>query len=286
MLYINYEINIIEHVIIYSKNTTSRRIFIMNTKKLFKWVAPIAVASMILAACGSDEESSGAKEYTKIVAGTEATYAPFEYLDDKGKVVGLDAEILAAIGEEMGIETEVKNTGWETTFNQVTTGELDLGAAAITITDERKQSYDFSDPYYEATLLIVTKEGSSIASYEDLKDKKISAQINTTGHIAAQELQGVASSKILAYENFAVALQEVINGSADAAIGDNAVVLDYLKNNPDSGLVSIEDDSFDADYFGFMVKKGNKELLDILNEGLQKIKDNGKLAEITGTDFE
>lgn len=258
----------------------------MNTKKLFKWVAPIAVASMILAACGSDEESSGAKEYSKIVAGTEATYAPFEYLDDKGKVVGLDAEILAAIGEEMGIETEIKNTGWETTFNQVTTGELDLGAAAITITDERKQSYDFSDPYYEATLLIVTKEGSSIASYEDLKDKKISAQINTTGHIAAQELQGVASSKILAYENFAVALQEVINGSADAAIGDNAVVLDYLKNNPDSGLVSIEDDSFDADYFGFMVKKGNKELLDILNEGLQKIKDNGKLAEITGTDFE
>ena len=258
----------------------------MNTKKLFKWVAPIAVASMILAACGSDEESSGAKEYTKIVAGTEATYAPFEYLDDKGNVVGLDAEILAAIGEEMGIETEIKNTGWESTFSQVTTGELDLGAAAITITDERKQSYDFTDPYYEATLLIVTKEGSSIASYDDLKDKKISAQINTTGHIAAQELQGVASSKILAYENFAVALQEVINGSADAAIGDNAVVLDYLKNNPDSGSTSIEDDSFEIDYFGFMVKKGNKELLEILNEGLQKIKDNGKLAEITGTDFE
>ena len=261
----------------------------MNKHKLFKWMLPFATASMILTACGADDNSSNTgegKEYTKISAGTEATYAPFEYLDDKGNVVGLDADILAAIGEEMGIETEIKNVGWESTFSQVTTGELDLGAAAITITDERKESYDFIDPYYEATLLIVTKEDSKIESYKQLKDKKIAAQINTTGHIAAQELQGVASSKILAYENFAVAIQEVMNGSAEAAIGDNAVVLDYLKNNPDSGLKAIEDDSFEVDYFGFMVQKGNKELLELLNEGLKKIKENGKLAEITGTEIE
>lgn len=259
----------------------------MSTRKLFKWAAPLAAASMILTACGADEsKSSGDKEYKKIVAGTEATYAPFEYLDDKGNVVGLDSEILAAIGEEMGIETEVKNVGWDSMMSQVTTGEVDMGAAAITITDERKESYDFTDPYYEATLLIVTKEGSTVASLEDIKDKKIAVQINTTGHIAAQELQGVASSKILAYENFSVALTEVLTGAADAAIGDNAVILDYLENNPDSGLKAVEDTSFEKDYFGFMVKKGNKELLDILNEGLQKIKDNGKLAEITGTEIE
>ena len=83
----------------------------MNARKLLKWAAPLAAASMILTACGTDDKTSstGDKEYTKIVAGTEATYAPFEYLDDKGNVVGLDADILAAIGEEMGIETEVKN---------------------------------------------------------------------------------------------------------------------------------------------------------------------------------
>ena len=258
----------------------------MNTKKLFKWVAPLAAASIILTACGADEETSGSKEYTKIVAGTEATYAPFEYLDDKGKVVGLDAEILTAIGEEMGIETEIKNVGWDSMMSQVTNGEIDMGAAAITITDERKETYDFTDPYYEASLLIVTKEGSTVASLDDLKDKKVSVQINTTGHKAAQDLQGIASSKILAYENFSVALKEVLTGAAEAAIGDNAVILEYLKNNPDSGLKAVEDNSFEKDYFGFMVKKGNKELLDILNEGLQKIKDNGKLAEITGTEVE
>lgn len=259
----------------------------MNARKLFKWAAPLAAASMILTACGADEKTStGDKEYTKIVAGTEATYAPFEYLDDKGNVVGFDADILAAIGEEMGIETEIKNVGWDSMMSQVTNGEIDLGAAAITITDERKQSYDFTDPYYEATLLIVTKEGSTIASLEDIKDKKISVQLNTTGHKAAQDLQGIASSNILGYENFSIALTEVLTGAADAAIGDNIVILEYLKNNPDSGLKAIEDDSFEKDYFGFMVKKGNTELLNILNEGLDKIKANGKLAEITGTEIE
>lgn len=252
--------------------------------KLFKVIVPFAAVSILLAACGTDQTTSSENgEITKIVAGTEATYAPFEYLDDKGNVVGLDADILAAIGEEMGIETEMKHVGWETTFSQVTNGELDLGAAAITITDERKESYDFTDPYYEATLLIVTKDDSTITDFEDLKDEKVSVQINTTGHIAAQELQGIASANILAYENFGIAIQEVLNGSATAAVGDNAVVLEYLKNNSGAGLKALEDDSFEVDHFGFMVKKGNTELLNLLNEGLQKIKDNGKLAEITGT---
>ncbi|WP_431027853.1 basic amino acid ABC transporter substrate-binding protein [Lysinibacillus sp. LZ02] len=259
----------------------------MFKKSLFKIVAPLAAASMLLAACSGDEaKNSEGGEITKIVAGTEATYAPFEYLDDKGNVVGLDAQILAAIGEEMGVETEIKNVGWDSMMSQVTTGEIDMGAAAITITEERLETYDFTEPYYEASLLIVTKEESDIESFEDLKDKKVSVQINTTGHIAAQELQGIASSNILAYENFSVALTEVLNGSSEAAIGDNAVILEYIKNNPDSGLKAIEDDSFEVDYFGFMVKKGNEELLDLLNEGLQKIKDNGKLAEITGTEIE
>lgn len=260
----------------------------MKKNKLFKLIAPFAAATMILAACGAEKDSSTGEDgkITKIVAGTEATYAPFEYLDNKGNVVGLDAEILAAIGEEMGIETEMKNTGWDAMLSQVTTGGIDMGAAAITITDDRKKTYDFTDPYYEASLLIVTKEDSTIEELAELKDSKIAVQMNTTGHKAAQDLQGKASKNILAYENFAIALTEVLNGSAEAAIGDNAVILEYIKNNPESGLKTIEDDSFAVDYFGFMVKKGNTELLEVLNEGLEKIKENGKLAEITGTEIE
>jgi len=253
----------------------------MFKKGLFKVVAPLAAASMLLAACGADDSSSSSDgEITKLVAGTEATYAPFEYLDDKGNVVGIDAEILAAISEETGVEIEMKNVGWDPMLSQVTSGEIDMGAAAITIREDRLETYDFTDPYYEASLLIVTKEDSDIETLEDLKDKKVAVQINTTGHLAAQDLQGKGSTDILAYENFSVALTEVLTGAAEAAIGDNAVILEYIKNNPDAGLKTIEDDSFKLDYFGIMVKKGNKEVLDVLNEGLAAIKENGKLDEI------
>ena len=258
-------------------------------KKLLSMFISALAVSMLLAACGSDPkesssgDGSGAKD--KLVAGTEATFAPFESLDDNGKVVGIDVDILNAIGDETGKNFEVKNIGWERVFQQVTNGEIDLGASGITITKERKESYDFTDPYFEATQLIVVKKDSKIKSIEDLKDKKIAVQINTTGHIAAKKILGKSSSKIKAYENQPLAYQEVINGSVDAAIGDNAVIHEYLKNNPNAKLKTIEDDAFEKEYYGFMVKKGNKEVLDVLNNGLKKIKENGKLAEITGQEL-
>lgn len=252
--------------------------------------------AFVLAACGTGNKSNSSDDTADsgetgfngktLLVGTEATFAPFEYLDDSGKVVGIDVDILDAICEEMGCNYEFRNVGWESVFQQVKNGELDLGASGITITDDRKESFDFTDPYFEATQVIVVKEDSPIESAEDLKDKKISVQINSTGHHAANKLLGKTNPNILAYENLPLAIQEVINGSTDAAIGDNAVVYEYLKNNPNAKLKVIEDDAFEKEYYALMVKKGNKELLDFLNEGLKKIKENGKLAEITGQELE
>lgn len=251
----------------------------------------VLALSIVLAACGAsdDDSSSGAdgeKKFDKLLIGTEATFAPFESMNDKGEIVGIDVDVMNAIGSEIGSEIEFRNIGWEPVFQQITNNELDLGASGITITDQRKETYDFTDPYYEATLMIVVKEDSPITTLDELKDEKISVQINTTGHEAAKKLQGVGSTKTLAYENQPVAFQEVINGATVAAIGDNAVVLEYLKNNPKSGLKAIESDEFEKEFYGFMVKKGNKELLELVNDGLAKIKENGKLEEITGQKIE
>ncbi|RUL47415.1 MULTISPECIES: basic amino acid ABC transporter substrate-binding protein [Lysinibacillus] len=267
----------------------------IKKKGAFKVSMFVAASSLVLAACGtestdskngSSEGGSESAEITKIVAGTEATFAPFEFMDDKGNVVGIDVDILDAITEEMGIEYEIRNVGWEPVFQQVKNGEIDFGASAITITDERKETFDFTTPYFEATQVLVVKEDSKIASAADVKDKKISVQINSTGHIAAKDLVGETNPNIMAYENLPIAIQEVINGTSEAAIGDNAVVFEYLKNNPDAKLKVIEDDAFAKEYYGFMVKKGNQEVLDLLNEGLEKVKANGKLAEITGQELE
>lgn len=260
-------------------------------KKMFKWATPLLAATVVLAACGSDDtskggSSDGGEEKKVYTAGTEATFAPFEYLDTNGNVVGIDKEILDAIGAEMGVEIQLENIGWDLVFEQVRSGGKDIGASGITITDERKEAYDFTDPYFEATQYILVPEDSDITSLADLEGKKISAQINTTGHIAAKKAFGETNPDIKAFENFPSAVMEMLNGGADATIGDNAVALEYMKNNPDAKLKVIEDEAFEKEYYGLMVKKGNTELLELLNEGLAKIKENGKLKEITGQDLQ
>ncbi|MBD8007177.1 basic amino acid ABC transporter substrate-binding protein [Bacillus norwichensis] len=234
-------------------------------------------------ASGSDGSSDGKK---KLVVGTDATYAPMEYMDSSGNIVGIDIDIVKAIAEEAGVEVEFKNIGWEPLFPAVENGEVDFAVSSITITKERQETFDFSEPYYIANQVILVKKGSDIKSFQDLKDKKASVQINTTGHTMMKEIQSKTSSKIIAAETMPLAIEELLNGNADASVGDNSTVNEYIKNNPNVEVEIIEDDSAEKEYYGLMVKKGNSEIVDILNEGIQKIKENGKLKEIAGFDVE
>ena len=251
--------------------------------------------SIVLFGCGtgsgSDTKKSETavtadKKITKLVVATDATYAPMESMDSSGNIVGIDIDIVNAIAEELGIEVEFKNYGWEPLFPAVDNGEVDFAVSSITITKERQQSYDFTDPYFTANQLILVPEDSTVEKFEDLKDKRVSVQINTTGHIVTRGLLGDTSSKIVAAETMPIAILEMINGNADASVGDNAVVIDYQKNNPKVKVKTVEDSSFEKEYYGLMIKKGNDEVRELLNEGIKKIKENGKLKEITGFDVE
>ena len=229
----------------------------------------------------NDGDATGG-DITKLVVGTDATYAPMEYIDDSGEIVGIDIDIINAIAEEMDIELEIKNIGWEPLFPALKNGEIDFAVSSITITEDRQKDFDFTDPYYVANQLILVPEDSDIQEFADLEDKRIAVQINTTGHIVVQELVGETNPNIVAAETMPIAITEMINGNADAAVGDNSTVNEYIKNNPDTKMVTIEDDSFEKEYYGLMVQKGNEDVLSILNEGIKKIKESGKLEEITG----
>ena len=232
----------------------------------------------------AEEASEG--EITKLVAGTDATYAPMEYMDEDGEIVGINIDIVNALAEELGIEVEFKNIGWEPLFPAVENGEVDFAVSSITITEEREESFDFTEPYYMANQLILVPEDSEVTNFEDLEDKKVAVQINTTGHIVVQELLGETSPNIVATETMPLAINEMNNGNAEAAVGDNSTVNEYMKANPEVDVKTIEDDSFEKEYYGLMVQKGNTEVLELLNEGIQKIKENGKLAEISGFELE
>lgn len=262
-----------------------------SVKRFLMGIA-LLCTTIVLIGCGagSTKTSSSGGDDTggkrKLVVGTDATYAPMEYMDEKGNIVGIDIEIVNAIAEAAGFEVEYKNYGWEPLFPAVDNGEVDFAVSSITITPEREQSYDFSDPYFVANQLILVPEDSDVESFQDLKDKRIAVQINTTGHKVVEELIGKTNKNILAPETMPLAISEMINGNADAAVGDNAVIIEYQTHNPDVKLKTVEDDSFEKEYYGLMVKKGNKEILDLLNEGIEKIKENGKLKEITDQDVE
>lgn len=262
-----------------------------KSKRLLSLGFLLLSISLIISGCGTGSEKaeapkSGDEGKKKLIVATDATYAPMEYMDDKGEIVGIDIDIVNAIAEAAGVEVEYKNYGWEPLFPAVKGGEVDFAVSSITITEDRQKEFDFTDPYFQANQLILVPEDSDVTKFEDLKDKRVSAQINTTGHIVVRELLGDTSSKIVAAETMPFAIMEMINGNADASVGDNAVIIDYQKNNPNVKLKLIEDPSFEIEYYGLMVKKGNQEVIDILNEGIKIIKENGKLKEITGFDVD
>ncbi|MGM8213284.1 basic amino acid ABC transporter substrate-binding protein [Virgibacillus sp. W0430] len=248
---------------------------------------------LFLVGCGtgSDDSSSSENESDgstkdKWVVGTDATYAPMEYMDSEGNIVGIDIDLVEAIAEELGKEVEFKNIGWEPLFPAVDNGEVDFAVSSITITDDRKESFDFTDPYYVANQVILVSEDSSIKSKDDLVGKRASVQINTTGHQVLKDLMGATSADIVASETMPIAIEELLNGNVEASVGDNSTVNEYIKNNPNVNVKLIEDNSFEKEYYGLMVKKGNSELVEELNKGIQAIKDSGKLKEITGFDVE
>lgn len=254
----------------------------------------LIVLSALLFACGGDEDEASTDsadtdddgEIKKLVVGTDATYAPMEYIDDDGEIVGIDIDIVDAIAEELDIEVEYKNIGWEPLFPAIDNEEVDFAVSSITITEKREESYDFTEPYYIANQLILVPEDSDITSFADLEGKKVSAQINTTGHIVVQDLLGETSPDIVAAETMPLAITEMINGNADASVGDNSTVNEYIQNNPDVEVDTIEDDSFEKEYYGLMVKKGNDEVRELLDEGIEKIKESGELEEITGIEVD
>lgn len=219
----------------------------------------------------SENSSAAAKVY---IVGTDAAYAPFESETADKTVVGFDIDVVNAIAAKAGIQVKYVNTPWEGIFTQLQNGDRDLLVSAITITDERKGTMDFSEPYFEAKQLIAIPKNSKVSKIDDLKAIKVGVQNATTGDEAVQKLLGKSSSQIKRFESIPLALKELESGGVDAVVADNGVVNHYVANNS-VAFKTIDDASFAKEFYGIAVKKGNTELLNKINEGLKAIKADG-----------
>ncbi|WP_322906337.1 basic amino acid ABC transporter substrate-binding protein [Paenibacillus campi] len=228
----------------------------------------------------SDSTETATTNSTPVKFATDASYAPMEFMD-LDQVKGFDIDFLAAVMKQAGMAYDVTNTGWDTMLESVRQGtEYQAGISSVSITDERKQSYSFSLPYFESTNVILVKQGSDIKSALDLKNKKVAVQNGTTADILMSGIMGKDNSNLSRFESNALALMELDSGGADAVVADIAIVREYIKNNPDKKLVSISDPThFKSEYYGIIYPK-DSALKAKLDPAIQTIIDNGTYTEI------
>ena len=249
----------------------------------------LVAAALLLAACGKKEAppaaaaaaSAPAAAPAKVyVVGTDAAYAPFESQNEKGEIVGFDIDVVKAAAAKAGIEVKFVNTPWEGIFNALAQGDRDMIVSSVTITDERKQTMDFSTPYFDAVQLIAVKANSKIGKFDDLKKLKVGVQTGTTGDEAVTKLLGKTSTSIKRFESTPLALKELEAGGVDAVVADNGVVIHYVANNAGSKFKTVADKSFAPEQYGIAIKKGNADLVAKVNKGLAEIKADGSYDKI------
>ncbi len=252
-------------------------------------IALSLAAAAVLAACSksgpapaasaaaSGAAAPAAKVYT---VATHAVFAPFESVGTNGKIEGFDIDVMDAIAAKSSLQIKYKDTPWEGIFNSLNSGEADIVASGVTITDVRKQSMDFSEPYFEANQLIAVKPDSTAASFNDVKGKTIGVLNASTGEEIVAKLIGKDNANIKRYESTAMSLQELAAGGVNSVVGDNGVVKHFIAHNPNVKLKLVEDKTFEPEYYGFVVKKGNTELQGKINAGLKAIKADGTYDKI------
>jgi ABC-type transport system substrate-binding protein len=213
----------------------------------------------------------------KITVATDATWPPFEMVDETTKeFIGFDIDLMKAIGAAAGFEVEFVNVGWDSLLAGMATGQYDAACSAMTITEERKQQFDFSDPYYNAGQLIaVAVNNEVIKGPADLKGKTAGAQLGTTGAI---EIEKIAGATLKNYDSVDLAFLDLINGQVDAVVADNPLVTGYVTKY--AGKIKSVGVPFTDEYYGIAVKKNAPEILAAINAGLKAVLDKGIIAEL------
>lgn len=213
--------------------------------------------------------------------GTHPTFAPFEFSDQDGNVIGFDLDVIKAIAKANGDEIQIESMPFDGLIPSLLTGNIDVIISGMTITDARKKRVLFTDGYYDSNLSYLIKKDKAdvYTSAEALKGKTVCVQIGTTGHAFADT---ITPGNVKALNNESDAILELSNGGCEAVINDRPVNLYYLKKSNLDTLVDVVDPKFkeNVDSFGIAVRKGNNELLEKLNKGLKDLQASGELDKI------
>jgi polar amino acid transport system substrate-binding protein len=223
---------------------------------------------------------SSDEEMPTYIVGTEAQFPPFEIVDSKGNVIGFDVDLMNAIAEDQGFKVEYLDQDFAGLIPALQTGNVDIIASGMTITDEREEQVDFSEPYINAGLALAVLTGNEdIQSVDDLQGKTVAVQTGSTGFMKAEELQKAGIiAEIKDFPHVNEAIEELKIGGADAMINDLPVTEAFIAAQPD--VIKIVGEPLNSEDYGFAVRTGNTELLEMINAGLENVKASGKYDEL------
>lgn len=247
-------------------------------KRLHGLLKYLTIVILVWLGCIScNQEQAHAAEKTYIIA-TDTTFAPFEFESQEGKFVGIDVELLEAIAKEEGFDYQLKRLGFNAAVQALESGQADAVMAGMSITNERKSSFDFTDPYFDSAVIFGAKKGSSIHSLEDLRGKKIAVKTGTSGAKQASKMKDKYDLKITTFEDSSNMYEDVLSGNSDVAVEDYPVMAYAINTGMELQLVG---DKIPNGELGVAVGKGKSpEFLEKFNRGLKKLKENGQYDEI------
>jgi polar amino acid transport system substrate-binding protein len=253
----------------------------MSYSRLTAMLAAMAVIALAVfaAGCGDDDEgTTGGGGGEKITVGSDVPYAPFEdFGKSKSEFIGFDVELVEAIGEKIGRQPEFIDTSFPTIFRDLAQGKFEMVASATTITKEREESVDFTNPYYlpSAQSIVVTTGTTGIKTEKDLEGKIVGVQQGTTGEEYVEE--EIDTKELRTYPQGPDTFPALKAGTIDAVVIDRPVAERATELDSDleiAGGIETEEQ------YGFVVPEGEEELLDELNEGLKEVLDSGEYTTI------
>lgn len=240
--------------------------------KAFKKIAVLALCLLMalsFTACGKD---GGEKKI--LTMGTNAEFPPYEYYENN-KVVGIDAEIAEEIAKKLGMELVIEDMEFNAIIPSIQSGKVDIGAAGMTVREDRLKLVNFTDTYATGIQVIIVNEGSEIGSPDDLEGKMIGVQLATTGDIYCTDDFG--KDNVDRYSKGADAVMALTQGKVDCVVIDNEPAKRFVEKNP--GLVILETEYAVEDY-AMAVNKENTELLDQINTAMRELKADGTIQKI------
>ncbi len=262
-------------------------------KKAIAMLLATVMSTAMLTGCGSDSTTKESTQATEssvaatteaaateaadkteggvLVFGTNAEFPPFEYVGDDGEPDGFDVALIKAVGEKLGMEVQVENMEFDSLVSSIG-NRIDGAIAGMTVTDDRKEQVDFSDPYYEAVQFVIVPADSDIATADDLKNKTIGSQLGTTGMFLSEDIEGVTAQT---YNRAIDAVNDLVNGRVDAVIIDKNPA--EVFNTKFEGKVKIIDGAefgFETEEYAIALPKGS-ELVEQVNQALADLKADG-----------